>query len=150
MKIVTALLLFFALAIPNLHAKPADDKWPVLVSCTIETDDYVGQRLCSALRDDIARSPRYYEVTSDEATYYWVLHIVSMTTEGSSSSSQAVVLTIHMDDGTQLFLNVWTYLTGKDRVREQAETILASADTQAQGLKAAIARRKTTSGGTEQ
>jgi hypothetical protein len=125
MKIRTTLALFLlALGSVALHAKPS--KMPIAVNCTVDTDDYIGHRLCSALRDHVASSPRYYEPEADPKAFFWVLNMVSVATEGSTS--QAVELTIHTPSGTYVSAALWVYITGNEKVQSQADAIFAAVD----------------------
>jgi hypothetical protein len=102
------------------------------VVCTTADGDSIGSRLCTALRDQIASSPRYTDLTTEKS--YWTLHLVSIaddvTTEGTeNTSAEAVTLTITaVGDTYELYVRSWIFVTGAHKAKEQAETILANTD----------------------
>jgi hypothetical protein len=108
------------------------NKLPIQVTCTNDNNDFVGARFCSALRDDIARSPRYEETSTG---IRWRLHIVTVpdATDPKVSSSQAITMTMATNDG-DLFLQQWAMQSGADVVKDQAQTLLSAVDGQIQEL----------------
>ena len=64
------LALTFAMVIPTIaHAQ---SRTPIVVSC--KNPDVIGSRVCTALRDEVARNPRY--TLANNAP--WALSIVSI------------------------------------------------------------------------
>ena len=137
----------FNFAIPMLalvlaaSAHAQKDKWAVVVNCTNEDNDIVGMRLCTAVRDEIARSPRYYEASSE--SYALTLHIVtaSYDDEFRTTSVQAVAITMDGPKG-EYYLTNSVLITGANRVKFSAQEIVASLDHQAEIIREAARARK--------
>jgi hypothetical protein len=53
-------------------------KTPVYVACSNEDGDFVGARLCTQIRDDIARSPRYRLLVTDDNSFHFKVLIVTI------------------------------------------------------------------------
>jgi hypothetical protein len=102
-------------------------KLPVSIHCLAADDDWIGERLCTALRDGIASSPRYRE--TDETG--WVLLITSrgITRHDADASAQAVVLL----QPSGMYLISYVLVTGADAVEQQAKQIIAAFDQDVQG-----------------
>jgi hypothetical protein len=130
MKLTTVILSALVFTASLCHAQP--NKQPIEVTCTNEADDFVGGRFCSALRDDIARSPRYESASTGTR---WRLHVVTLSDAlaKDSSSIQAVALTMQTDDG-DLFVQQWAFQSGSNVVKDQAQSLLSAADGQIQEL----------------
>lgn len=60
LALIALFSLAACLALPSIAS--AAPKRLVYVNCQAESDDSVGTELCMALRDAIARSPRYEEI----------------------------------------------------------------------------------------
>ena len=77
-------LALLALA-PLAHAAT---KYPVYVMCQANVDDTTRKRLCSDLRDVVARSPRYELLASEPAnTFYFILNVTSLKEDKTEDSS---------------------------------------------------------------
>jgi hypothetical protein len=113
----------------GLAASATAQMTPVSLDCTTENGDTIGMRVCTELRDEIARSPRYREISSDTEHTHWGLHIVSTTTDESKLVS-ALSVTITVGAHLQYFVEDYVLVTGQDRVKPQAQTILAALDEQ--------------------
>ena len=113
----------------GLAASATAQMTPVSLDCTTENGDTIGMRVCTELRDEIARSPRYREISSNTEDTHWGLHIVSTTTDESKLVS-ALSVTITVGASPQYFVEDYVLVTGKDRVNHQAQTILAALDEQ--------------------
>jgi len=120
----TLLALTFALGTVAAHAADKD-RIPVAFDCTHANDDFVGIRLCTALRDRIAKSPRYYEVSENDATHFGI-HLVSLSVS-EALSAQAVSVTVTAKT-LHFYLDTQAYTTGSDKVATQADAILAAMD----------------------
>jgi hypothetical protein len=118
--ILLALGIVFA---PSAKAQ----KSPVYVSCSIAPNDFVGPRLCSALRDAIARSPRYREV-GFTAPHYGIFLVSNVILDGTLGlAAQSITLTSGSQE-FETFLNNYVLVTPRLTEKEQAETILALLD----------------------
>lgn len=119
--------LLFALASVNVHA--ADQKIPVTIDCTVRPEDFVGQRVCSALRDALASSPRYSDGAGTEK--HWKLYVISVpddVVQGTvMSSAQAVSLTFETN-ADELYIQTWAYITGSSITKMRADAIFAAVD----------------------
>jgi hypothetical protein len=113
----------------GLAASASAQMTPVSLDCTTENGDTIGMRVCTELRDEMARSPRYREISSDTNETHWGLHIVSTATDESKHvSAQSVTITV--GTSLQYFLEDYVLITAQDRVNNQAQTILAALDEQ--------------------
>jgi hypothetical protein len=125
MKQFAVLSLAVILAV-SAHAQ----KRQVVLVCTSDNEDPVGMRLCTELRDDLARSPRYHEASSNTtAAPHWTIYVASIPVNDSkTSSAQAVTITV--GSTVDYYLSNYVLVTGRDRVASQAEFILAALDKQ--------------------
>jgi hypothetical protein len=133
MKLITFALSAVVLTCTSLCSAQRD-KQPMQVTCTNDTNDFVGERFCSTLRDEIARSPRYETSTTGTR---WRIQIVTLADVATpkDASIQAVVLTMKSGtDADDLFIQQWAFQTGTRAVKDQAQTLLSSVDSEIQGL----------------
>lgn len=129
MKVI-AVILFSALAVSAFGQQNKESKRLVHVDCVTEDGDIVGDLICTELRDLVAVSPRYREVAAADKTPHWTLHVVSVTIDDNkASSAQSVAFTIDAE-GTEYFLYHSVLVTGRNRTKTQAESILAALDRQ--------------------
>jgi len=121
-------IVIAALAV-GLAASASAEKQPISLDCTTSSGDATGLRLCTELRDLIAASPRYREVSHGAKEFHWALHVISLAVDGAPGlSAQAVVFTADSADGLGYYLSGYVYTTGQSRVKDQAQTILAEID----------------------
>jgi hypothetical protein len=113
----------------SLAASATAQMTPVSLDCTTENGDTIGMRVCTELRDEIARSPHYREISSNTEDIHWGLHIVSTATDESKLVS-AESVTITEGAYLQYFIEGYVLVTSQDRVNHQAQTILAALDEQ--------------------
>ena len=133
-----------AIALAALALTPAiahaADKQPLKVICSAESSDRIGTRLCTSLRDAVARSPRYRSSEDrDEKFYYFAVHMVStpvLDDEASSPTASAVVLTFETPSDSG-FMTVWVISTGANKVDEQARDMMAGIDAKIEAFIAA-------------
>ena len=97
--------------------------------------------VCTELRDEIARSPRYREISSGTEETHWGLHIVSTTTDESKLVS-AESVTITEGAYLQYFVEDYVLVTAQNQVNHQAQTILAALDEQVTKLADAKSGRE--------
>lgn len=125
---------------PQVHL-PAQMEMPsktaIYIDCTCE--DMVGALYATALRDAIARSPRYSlasspsEGSGKNLKYNWTLSIVSINdTAGSTGISTAISTVLNIGD---IMFGQHIQSCGIDMVTSCAATTLASADNDLQNLK---------------
>ena len=113
------------------------EKMGVALNCQTEDGDGTGMRLCTALRDQIAASPRY-ETWASKKQVHWGLGIISTTTDNTKMlSAQAVVVLVVMADDLEVYLNHYVLITGRGGVNHQAETIMAILDREIDKLQKA-------------
>jgi hypothetical protein len=98
----------------------------VAVKCKVEDGDMVGTRLCSAVKDDLARNPRFHYL-ADPTFSMVVIHIVT-TKESDYMSADAVAYTSQTGPGTENLLSLIAALTGGNKVDETASAIVAGLD----------------------
>jgi hypothetical protein len=104
------------------------------VICT--TDDTLGQRICSALKEKIRASRSFELVDFKEAQYDprgFVVRIVSVDAGGLPGVSGvrtalAVVFTIPLEGGSELLQTMYVKDVGKYAVDEAASDLLADID----------------------
>jgi ribosome-associated translation inhibitor RaiA len=103
------------------------------MDCGHGNGDHVGVRLCTALRDEIAKSARYYE-TNSETGLQFNLHLVSVGDD--SESATALVLTFQGEEkgAEETYVDVWATITGGTKVASQADDVFAAIDDQIQKL----------------
>jgi hypothetical protein len=112
------------------HAQAkTDSKMPVVLDCSTGPNDTIGPRLCTALRDKIATSPRYEAVSASGV--HWGLHVVSM--DDGDQSLQAVTIT-GKGDAAEVYLTTLVFLTGRNRASDQADAIFAALDSNVSDL----------------
>jgi hypothetical protein len=115
-----------AIALATSLSASAAAKAPIQLNCSPDTGDYIGQRFCTALRDNVARSPRYYEDSSQPARF--VVHAVSTNIgDDSLSSAASVTLTVYIDR-KELFVETWVLTIGSTKPEIQAVKIMAAID----------------------
>jgi hypothetical protein len=125
-------ITIFVLGLSLSGASAQTTKQAISIDCTND-DDWIGKRLCTELRDEIASSPRYRETEQRADEFHWNLHIVSMR-DGAAASAQAVTLTMGRKTD-ESFIQSWVQVTGSERVKSQAETIFAAIDGVVQGIE---------------
>jgi hypothetical protein len=121
--------LILACAPLMAHAAP-QNKTLVYINCSSETGDNIGEQVCTALKDDIAASPRYTLLSSEptaKGTFYFKIHFITLSDE-NGSSFQSVVLSGDTTDNSY-YLTSWAFLTGGAKVKMQASTMAAKFDT---------------------
>jgi hypothetical protein len=112
----------------SLVATAQAEKIPVLLNCNTGDNDFVGKQLCTELRDDIARSPRYQFKTTDKG-FHFTLYLASLPVDNTQrNSAQSVVITGDTGNDVDLYLIHYILLTGLDHVSAQARSIMASLD----------------------
>jgi hypothetical protein len=112
----------------GVAASARAQKIALSLDCTTASGDSVGMRLCTELRDDMARSPRYREVISSVKDFHWGLHVTTVAVDDTKqSSAQSVAITISSGE-VEYFMGDYVMITGTERVKSQAETILAALD----------------------
>ena len=118
-------VLFSALGIAQTPTKVAT---PRLVTIQCDCDDRVSMRVGTALRDQIALSPRYKEVSANDSEGHWDINILAIDPDaGISDQGSMAVLSITVTRGNYL----WTHLLkvcGRDRVDTCASDIISSMD----------------------
>ncbi len=128
--LVLALVSPVALSL-SLAASAQTNKHPIHIQCTAENHDWIGARVCTQFRDEIARSPRYREVGSNVQEVHWNVHIVTAGGEDSQNSAQAIVLT-QATGAYESYVTCFAQLTGANRVKEQVEAIFSAIDSRVQ------------------
>jgi hypothetical protein len=129
MKIRFAELLIFLLGIAGAHAqKPAPKVRNVIVSCTCT--DSVGKAYSRALRDIIAKSPRYAELsdTKENRKQALLLSIITLPIDDDSqgTSSEGAISIVFAFDA--VFLNQYVQVCGINAAERCAQTTLDSVD----------------------
>lgn len=125
MKYLLALIAAFALAHPA--QAQTNNRIGIYVYCTNETNDWVGQRVCTALRDKISASPRYSLLTSEPKTFHYVAHIVTMSIQNNVDTAYSFVLNVE-DEKSALYLTHSVGYCGSGRVEESAGSTFAMMD----------------------
>jgi hypothetical protein len=138
LKTLVTLILLGCAAMAHAQAK-ADNKMPVVLDCSTSQNDTIGPRLCTALRDKIATSPRY-EAVSGNGGVHWGLHVVSV--EDGELSSQAVTITGKGENAGEVYLTTLVYITGRNRASDQADAIFAALDSNVSDLLATYSGKK--------
>jgi hypothetical protein len=113
--------LFVALLLSSTTALAQSRKTPVAIKCEPRNNDTVGSQLCTAIRDAVARSPRYSEV--DENPAGWEIAILTGTTQENVNTAASMVVvfrTIYADHELKL--------CSASTVRRCADGFLATLD----------------------
>jgi hypothetical protein len=122
------------------HAEPKTTKMPVMASCSTQAGDNVGERVCTALRDRIAASPRYYLVDTskgfakDALVYRLALITLSddnqpvATTDSASVLGTTMLLTTGDPDTPYIYMNSTVNICGSNKVAWCADSIFSSFD----------------------
>jgi hypothetical protein len=79
--------LVFGLAAAALSARA--EKFPVYVACASSPSDSIGPRVCTALLDTIARSPRHRLAADPESL--WTISVASAYAPGDWSALSVVL-----------------------------------------------------------
>jgi hypothetical protein len=125
-------IAILALAL-GLAISASAQKTPVSLDCTTHDRDLVGKRLCTELHDDIARSPRYRETTTQEP--HVGLHIITIPVNDSlQASAESVTVTFHFGSGNEVFLTDAVLVTSSKGVARQAQSLLADIDKELDGF----------------
>jgi hypothetical protein len=125
-------IVILALAL-GLAISASAQKTPVSLDCTTNDGDLVGKRLCTELHDDIARSPRYRETTTQEP--HVGLHIITVpVNDRRQASAESVTLTFHFGSGNEVFVTDAVLVTGSNGVARQAQSLLADIDKELDGF----------------
>jgi hypothetical protein len=136
MKLITVALSVLVLTFTSLsHAQEplrprtspqVGKKRPIAVSCVNEPSDFIGARFCSALRDEIARSPRYEEASTGSR---WTLYIDTTgdVLHPNGISSQAAVLTIEFNF-SEVFIQSWAFQSNAANVKGEAWMLMNRVD----------------------
>jgi hypothetical protein len=111
------------------------------VACT--TDDVLGQRLCSALKEKIRASRGFELVDFREAQHDpkgFAIHIVSMDVtdipgESGLRTTLAIVFTVPLESGEELYQTVRVVEVGKYHIDDEASDLLAEIDQQTEYLQ---------------
>jgi hypothetical protein len=125
----------------------AQVKTPIYVECPLPQNSEVGRGLCSSLRDAIAKSPRYALLTSPGKNRHGVIILASiplvigdLQLNGASASSVVFGIVLDGDDGALIYVGHQVMITGRQKLDEQAASLLVDFDT----LVNAMATTKTT------
>jgi hypothetical protein len=118
-------LIMLATLVLGLAAHCNAEKPQVYIACSVPSDDTIGKRLCTALRDAIAKSPRYREADNLDMELHWTLHLASVKL--SDLSAQSIAITYGSGTLLDYKANIVT-VTGRDRVDQQAQTLIADLD----------------------
>ena len=125
----TMFLIVAAVAlVPIVKAQSAQTKpktIPIYLDCKAGGADRIGLRICTALTDDIALSPRYVE--SNLSPGVFVLHVGTMEVPEHPISAQSIVLTFAVGDG-EYFVDLTQAITGSGEVKDAADKIMAAVD----------------------
>lgn len=123
MKIAILLALGLAATLPA-HAQP--HKVDLFITCTTEHDQ-VGTSLCSALRDSIARSPRYSMVYAPKGAFE--VNIVTVEAPSGEATATSTVLSFNGESITHIAQYCPTHEVGTC-----ARNLLAKLDDDIQGM----------------
>jgi hypothetical protein len=125
-----ALVLFLVACSAACHGQAAAQtkKIPIFFSCTC--DDTTGAALATAIRDQLASSPRYAETSDTKAvSYQW--HIVTLdpskNDEGISTAYSAVI-TFGSHDSSEVFMGHDVGVCGRNSVPTCASDLVAYLD----------------------
>jgi hypothetical protein len=118
-------IMIFALGL-SLAAHSQAEKQPIFIHCQATDNDLIGKRLCTALRDEIANSPRYREVEFDAHEAHWNLLLVSVHHD-DMYSAEALTLTKGFGE-FQIYFSSWVYMTPAVRVKDMSDEIYADVD----------------------
>lgn len=125
MSTVTALVLICLAAIAaQAKAQTPTKKVGVQVYCKNSANDLVGPQICTALRDRIASSPRYFP--DSEGGPRFALHVV--TTGSANDTAAAVAITVEGGKVGPTLVDLWSVSIGADRVANAVDTMFASFD----------------------
>lgn len=126
LKVIAVVVLFLGTG----ALAQAPTKIKIYVNCTC--NDMVGARYATALRDVIARSPRYQltsaaiEGTGKDEIYSWVLNIVSVD-DGNNNEGVSSAISVVLELGG--YLSAQRVQTcGRAVIENCAATTLANAD----------------------
>ena len=115
----------------SLAGSASAQKSAVAIQCVAEDGDTIGVRFCSALRDAVAVSPRFQNVSIGAKELHLAIRIVTTACWGDlkdSCSAQSVTFTWFDRAGDEYYLSSSVLLTGKNHIKDQAEAVLASLD----------------------
>jgi hypothetical protein len=100
---------------------------PLIIDCI--ANDAIGKSLCRAVRDEVARSPRYAEVSDNDANWLTAgeLHVNSTAAVGSLEDDNiAAVATVFTKGGRYYASNVMG--CGRTRIADCARGIVDDLD----------------------
>lgn len=129
------LLISLLAAFITLHGQTVDGKTKLVFSCTCT--DTVGIQLASAIRDSIARSPRYtlsdtadIRVTADITAHAYKLSIVSMDPQSDNPSlaNLSTVLSAVVLIGSSRYVGNFVDICGRQAVDLCAEQVISMTD----------------------
>jgi hypothetical protein len=115
MKHMLAVLLLSSTALAQTA------KTPIEVRCSPKPDDLVGAQVCTAIRDNIATSPRYTEVATSKNGFE--LTILTVSVSDHDATALAMVLTYD-----QYYVSGLVQTCGSQKVSECARGLVSSFD----------------------
>jgi len=124
------MLLFLILPAITVAQTPAKVSQPRLVTINCACDDPISIRFGTAVRDQIALSPRYKEIQSgeNEKEGHWDINIVALDPEeGTRDAGIRTVLSVVVTRGNYLWTHV-AKVCGRDRVDSCASAMIATMD----------------------
>jgi hypothetical protein len=121
----------------TLTAQTTPRKERVQVICLNSDGDTVGSRVCTALRDRIASSPRYTLTNSDKDST-WGVHIASVSVEDGVTSSLSYTLTLFTNPLEEMFIASGAQFCGSTKIDSCAAALMSEMD----GRIVEIAHRK--------
>lgn len=126
------LTICLAMALPVWGQSAEAKKIPVKFTCTCT--DIVGEAYATALRDALAKSPRYreaylaqYKISNGKFAYNWQIKVVSMDPSRNSLGTRTVLSVVFLFGDTEYLDNV-VQICGNAAASKCASATLASFD----------------------
>ena len=96
-------------------------KTDIAIHCVSLPEDVVGGQLCTALREAVARSPRYQEAVSNPQG--WQIRLATMGIYDNKGTAVSMVLIYHA-----MYVVNTVQLCGESVIRDCAEGMLSDSD----------------------
>jgi hypothetical protein len=115
-------------------------KTDIAIHCVSLPEDVVGAQLCTALREAVARSPRYKEAVSNRQG--WQIRLATMGIYDNKGTAASMVLIYHA-----MYVVNTVQVCGESVIRDCAEGMLSDLDDQIRlfekAAKGQVARERT-------
>ena len=115
-------------------------KTDIAIHCVSLPEDVVGVQLCTALREAVARSPRYQEALSNRQG--WQIRLATMGIYDNKGTAASMILIYHA-----MYVANTVQVCGESVIRDCAEGMLSDSDDHIRSIEEAakgqVAREQT-------